>query len=530
MHHRLCALLLALPILLLACGPSPQTGTSTTRSLALSGPLGQDTTLSLTVPTGDQGSGFTLTPASPVLTVNGAPITGPVTVQPGDTVTVTVAAPTLTPLPAPPPGPLPVAEGEKFSVDGTVSVRYGAGTRWRTRDVSGTGYCSSAWFGGDPAVGVAKHCEVAPPEVIVPPAPVYAAPLVITAGGRYTGNWESTDPLVPSVLVKTAEPVVIENCRVRGAGILIKAPWVGVQLTVRGCIAQGLNPNDPARTPGRFLSAEGFQSVVVERTTIEGTGGIYLNAWNGKGTQPVVVRANVARNLEGRYSDGQGGYSERFYRIQFLQLNSVKAAPNVDIGWNRIENSPYLSHIEDTINLYKSSGTATSPILVHDNLIHGAYGTPPSASYSGGGILLGDGGGAHQRAVGNTVLETSNYGIAVAGGNHMQITGNTVLGTGQLSDGTVLDAPDPDSGIYLRDYQQDPAHIVASVIATGNTVGWGRPKVGRPDARWDTGGAAGTYGPNTRLPAGAVPVTALQDAAAAWASRAVGAGVLLGAP
>ncbi|MFC3833524.1 hypothetical protein [Deinococcus rufus] len=537
MYTRLRAALLALPLVLLACGPAPQPGSTSTRPLGFTGPLGQDTSLTLTVPTGDQGSGYTLTPASPVLTVNGAPITGPVTVRPGDTVSVTLAAPTLTPLPAPPPGPLPVAEGQKFSVDGTVSVRYGAGTAWRTRDVSGTGYCSSAWFGGDPAVGVAKRCEVAPPVVVTPPAPVYAAPIVITAGGTYSGNWESLDPTVPAVTVNTTAPVVIEDCRVRGRGRLISATRPGTQLTVRGCTGQGLNPNVTTRGMGRFVHAEGFTSVTVERNTLTNTSGIYLYAWNGQGTAPVTVRSNLARDLDGRFSDGQDGWQTAFYRVQFVQLNAVRNAPNVEIAWNRVENTPGLGHVEDTINLYASSGTAGSPIRVHRNLIRGAYGVPPSGSYSGGGIMLGDGSGsAYQVAEQNTVLETSNYGVAVAGGNHMRVTGNTVLGTGQLADGTILDA-DPDAGIYLRDYKNDPAHLVSSVVASGNTVGWGRPKVGKPGARWDTsvgrmadGRPVGSFTGTLPLPAGAVPLTALLDAEAAWEARAAGAGVQVGAP
>jgi serine protease len=52
-------------------------------------------------------------------------------------------------------------EGQSFTVNGTQTVRYGSGSSWITRSVTGGGECSNAWFGSDPLVGVVKQCEVA---------------------------------------------------------------------------------------------------------------------------------------------------------------------------------------------------------------------------------------------------------------------------------------------------------------------------------------------------------------------------------
>ena len=52
-------------------------------------------------------------------------------------------------------------EGQAFNVSGTQTVRYGSGTRWITRTVTGGGSCTNAWFGNDPAYGVVKACAVA---------------------------------------------------------------------------------------------------------------------------------------------------------------------------------------------------------------------------------------------------------------------------------------------------------------------------------------------------------------------------------
>ena len=52
------------------------------------------------------------------------------------------------------------AEGQPFTVQGTRTVRYGAGDHWVAKSVTGAGECSNAWFGTDPAYMVAKTCEV----------------------------------------------------------------------------------------------------------------------------------------------------------------------------------------------------------------------------------------------------------------------------------------------------------------------------------------------------------------------------------
>lgn len=52
------------------------------------------------------------------------------------------------------------AEGGSFSVTGTRTARYGTGSGWVVRQVSGTVSCSTASFGADPAPGQAKQCQV----------------------------------------------------------------------------------------------------------------------------------------------------------------------------------------------------------------------------------------------------------------------------------------------------------------------------------------------------------------------------------
>lgn len=325
----------------------------------------------------------------------------------------------------------------------------------------------------------------------------YEPPLVITKGGKYSGNWKSEDPNVAAVTVKTSEPVVLENCRTKSRGHGIKA-GSRANLTVDGCIGLGLNPNVAGKSAGRFLAVEGFESLVARRNLFANTGGIYLYSWKpGQGSGVITITENYGINIDGRQSNGQNGFNGKFNWAQFVQLNGIKSNPKVEISWNKTLNEPRRSFTEDTVNLYESSGTASQKIDIHDNLFIGAYGIDPSAAYSGGGIMLGDGcDSGYSQAVNNTVIETSNYGIAIANGNHQEIRNNVVLGTGQLSDGTLLDA-ESDAGIYARNYCNDPNQDMTTNFSTGNIVGWGTPTSSASNARWDSA-VSGSVAPSNQ--------------------------------
>ena len=51
------------------------------------------------------------------------------------------------------------SEGEPFSVSSTQTVRYGSGSSWIQRSISGSGECSNTFFGSDPLYGAVKQCE-----------------------------------------------------------------------------------------------------------------------------------------------------------------------------------------------------------------------------------------------------------------------------------------------------------------------------------------------------------------------------------
>jgi hypothetical protein len=53
------------------------------------------------------------------------------------------------------------SEGQSFTVGTSQTVRFGAGSSWIQKVVSGTAPCTRTYFGGDPAVNVAKQCDLA---------------------------------------------------------------------------------------------------------------------------------------------------------------------------------------------------------------------------------------------------------------------------------------------------------------------------------------------------------------------------------
>src|SRR5688572_750880 len=190
-----------------------------------------------------------------------------------------------------------------------------------------------------------------------------ASPIVITKGGTYSGEWESMDRSVPAVVIKTSEPVTLENAIIRGKGDLIVSSTSHVNLTVRNVEGYGLNPNVYGKTAGEFISLSSFDNIVVEDSYFEHLTGINLLNYAGDRTpgESVKIVGNKAKNIDGRKSDGNGGYLDFDERrnkstgveekgweyAQFLQLDKVTSVPGIEIAWNEVINEAGKSRVED---------------------------------------------------------------------------------------------------------------------------------------------------------------------------------------
>ena len=287
-------------------------------------------------------------------------------------------------------------------------------------------------------------------------------PIQITKGGTYTGRWRSLSPDVPAVKVLTDEPVIIENCQIQSAGDGIWSLDQKAQLTVRNCLVQGLNPNIANRQKGYFINIGNFFQAIVENNTVISFGhGIRalnygpVTQWSG---QTVLVRYNRFQNVDGRLSDGQDGY---LFELEgsgasAIGLDTLRNA-KVEIAWNQVINEPFYSRVEDLISTYKSSGTSTDPIAIHDNYLQGGYLPDPRADvgYTGGMINVGDdpdrGDVGHVHVYSNQVVSFGNSGIAISAGHDNKVHHNRVISAQQVADGLILGSKWR-TGLTLWDY------------------------------------------------------------------------------
>ena len=199
-----------------------------------------------------------------------------------------------------------------------------------------------------------------------------SSPIVISHGGTYSGNWRNEDPGRPAITIQTNEPVTIKNATVASRGTLIQISAVpgGANVTVDNVSATALDPGMPGKQRGAFLSAASPRSLRVTNCTIIGASfGIRVV---GGHPYPLIIQQNLARELDDRASDGRGGFlPQRPDLGHFIFLNGVQAPQGADISWNEDDQTVGRSSEEDVINIYKSQGTPSAPILVHDNLIEG---------------------------------------------------------------------------------------------------------------------------------------------------------------
>jgi hypothetical protein len=258
--------------------------------------------------------------------------------------------------------------------------------------------------------------------------------------------------------------------------------------------AKGELPSRPGEAVGRFLTVQNPDSLEVADCELNHTAGIYVLGF-GKAlpdAPSIWIHDNRVRDIDGRVAGAE--VKKRAAIVQFVQLDKVRHVAGIDISWNQVINTPGNSAVEDVISIYKSSGVPYSAIRIHDNGIRGAYPVDPQAAgYSGGGIMLGDGaetdpanGPAYVEAYGNTVLDTTNYGIAISGGHHCVLHDNRIVSSGVLRNG--LAPASQNVGVYIWDANKKefPHANFHDNGGRGNVIGWihdeGRNDWWTPDA------------------------------------------------
>jgi hypothetical protein len=250
-----------------------------------------------------------------------------------------------------------------------------------------------------------------------------------------------------SIRLESCTGIIISACELNSVEL------IGCKdVTIRNCWI-----HDSAR-----IAAEmgGCSRVTVEGCRIENVvSGVYA-----VDSQGIQVVGNFVRNVKGPFPRGQ-----------MAQFDTVTGTGNA-VRDNYAINERGKSLAEDVINIFKSRGTAESPILIENNYLMGdptEGSTDKSAS--GSGIMLGDFGGAHILCRKNVILSAGQVGLGVAGGTFIRVEDNLILGRKSNVSNT---------GLYVWNQSKLPSDHVTVVR---NRVSWVN-KDGEETSWWDGGG------------------------------------------
>lgn len=314
----------------------------------------------------------------------------------------------------------------------------------------------------------------------------FQGPLVVndtyvkTHGNVISGNYQGT-LTQPAISVSSKTAVTIINSTVQGPGDLIYT--LGGNVQVVNTTGTSTNPNVLNQQKGMFVHAEKPVNIYVANCTATGPSyGVYVNGYAGNftHTQTIQVYNNVFNNIDGRPSDGKGGYATSGqWSTHAVHFDNVQAVPNMEIAWNEVINVPRQSQSNVLVSVLNTSGTSTSHLIVHDNYLQGAYpANPGKDSYSGGGIIT-DGGSTDTVETAtsfvdiynNQVVSTANYGIDIAAGHDINVYNNRVISSGFLADGSFIPMTYSNGMNNWNEYNQPATVFYNNIMQNNNPVG-----------------------------------------------------------
>ena len=173
-----------------------------------------------------------------------------------------------------------------------------------------------------------------------------------------------------------------------------------------------------------------------------------------------------------------------------VQISNCYGLIGATIAWNQIINQPGNSRVEDNIDIYETSGTSSSPILIHDNYVDGAYNIDPTNAlggnwnYYGSGINAGEGdtnilsqAPAYVQAYNNIIVSTSGIGMIISSGNNISLTNNIIIFSGKLPNGnTIYESPNNGNlGVSIWNEYGQSSSVFFNNSGSGNTIGYVYP-------------------------------------------------------
>lgn len=306
------------------------------------------------------------------------------------------------------------------------------------------------------AIAVANCADTASISASVRVIAATPAPIVITAGGVYSGTWASDDPDIPAVTIHTDQAVTLLNAGISSRGDLISVSGVtrGADVTLQNVTGIALDPGVAGRQRGTFITAQNISALRVTHCSMYGVSyGIRVLSST---VTTLNLAQNLARELEDRGSDGHGGLqTSRPSLGHFIFLNGVLAPDGAEIAWNQVVDTIGNSSTEDVINVYKSQGSPTATIHVHDNYLEG-YSSTTTPSYTGTGAISD--GDSHQPVTAfvtfenNQMVHTAGSGVEIAGGHDILARNNRVVSCGMDAGGKWYAMPYVNAVVFWNYY------------------------------------------------------------------------------
>jgi hypothetical protein len=316
----------------------------------------------------------------------------------------------------------------------------------------------------------------------------YNGPLLVDAkyikkhGSVITGNYQGTTTTAAITITNAPFPVTISSSNLTGAGDLIYI--VNSNVTITKTTGSGTNPNVAGTPQGMFVHAVNVSNLSVTNCNVSNVSyGVSVTGYTGnyQTGQTISILDNIFTNINGRPSNGSGGYvGTGSFNAHGIQLNNISALPGMEISWNQIVNTAFQSQSAEIIETIDVSGTASSPLLIHDNYVQGAYPADPGVDpYSGGGIMLNgtktdtaNVTSAYINVYNNQIVSTANMGVAIAAGHNNNVYNNRVVSSGYVTTGTKsLIAFASAIGMYNWNYYAQPSTVFFSNLIQNNVVG-----------------------------------------------------------
>lgn len=341
-------------------------------------------------------------------------------------------------------------ENQSFSVANSTRVRYGTGSHWIYKTLSGRGYCSNGYFGSDPAYGILKECDMqvasapaptpAPtPNAPAAPSPTPAAPSPTpapatpapapapipapTTASAPTGCNETLSPGANVVSAIVAAPAGSTICLGDGSygSVTVANVTKASDVTIRSASGRAAS-----------LSFRINQSNHLRFESLTLTGGEIDTNQNG-GTKNVTIRNNT---FTGQFVINTGNNADSVIVVDGNTFDGINVCTNCYEGrlqvianpWSNqpsgvtVSNNHFGNRGESDGIQNGANGVVIGPGNVFDGIQQGSYGRHVDAIQ-----LYGQ---ANTTITGNLFMNGDTYIMAPDGGNNEVITNNVFVGSG----------------------------------------------------------------------------------------------------